>query len=624
MTLHIDIETFSDIDLKKCGVYKYAESKHFRLLLLGYAIDGGEVRVIDVAHGERIPEEIVQALSDPTVIKSAFNAQFERVCLSRYLSLPLFPEGWHCTMVHCAALGLPLSLEQAGQVLNLPEQKRKEGKQLIHWFCQPCDDESRKTPANWQLFKEYNRRDVEVETRIQQLLDRYPLPETEWHHYVNDQLINDRGVLIDTAFVYQAHEMCQQLAGKALEQTKRITGITNPHSNKQMIEWLASQGIATDSLDKAAVDTLLKSVTGEIREVLLQRQEFSKSSVKKYETMLDVACRDHRARGLLQFYGASRTGRFAGRLIQVQNLPQNHLANLAAIREQVHRGDPTDITPTVLSELIRTAFIPKAGHRFIVADYSAIEARVLSWLAGETWRTEVFRNGGDIYCASASRMFGVPVVKNGENSHLRQKGKVAELALGYGGSDGALRQMGALEADITPEELHHIVVKWRSTNPCIVKYWQRIEDAVKHTVRTGAATRVGTILFAMRQNILFAKLPSGRCLAYMKPSIDTNGQITYMGLDTSKRWGIIRSYGAKIVENLVQAIARDLLVHALNALQERGYPVVMHVHDEVVVELPGGCSSVSEICDIITELPDWAIGLPLRAEVYECEFYQKQ
>ena len=383
-------------------------------------------------------------------------------------------------------------------------------------------------------------------------------------------------------------------------------------------------GVETNSLDKAAVDTLLKTATDEVREVLLLRQEFSKSSVKKYETMLDVACRDNRARGLLQFYGANRTGRFAGRLIQVQNLPQNHLANLAAIREQVNRGDPTDLTPSILSELIRTAFIPSTGHRFIVADYSAIEARVLSWLAGETWRTEVFRNGGDIYCASASKMFGVPVVKNGENGHLRQKGKVAELALGYGGSHGALQQMGALVAGIATEELHNIVVKWRNANPKIVRYWRRIENAVKYTIQKGGASKVETIHFFKRQNILFAKLPSGRCLAYMNPSIDTNGQITYMGLDSAKKWCITKSYGAKIVENLVQAIARDLLVHALNALQERGFPVVMHVHDEVVVELPNGCSSVNEICHIITQSPDWASGLPLHAEGYECEFYQKQ
>ncbi len=603
--INIDIETFSDVDLEKCGVYKYAESRNFKVLLFGYSVDGGEARVVDLAHGERIPKEIVDALSDKSVIKSAFNAQFERVCLSKYLAMKLPPESWHCTMVWCAEMGLPMSLANAGEVLGLNKKKLDSGKQLISYFCKPCENKSRQTAENWRLFKEYNKRDVEVEMEIQKRLEKFPVSESEWRNYVIDQNINDRGIAIDTAFVRQAVALGNSLKEKSLARAGEITGLQNPNSRGQMLEWLKSQGVEADSLDKDSVKGLLGNTQGNTHEVLLLRQDFSKSSVKKYDAMENVVCADGRARGLHQFYGASRTGRFAGRLIQVQNLPQNHIPNLSEVREHVKNGNASGIDSSVLSELIRTAFVPKDGCRFIVADYSAIEARILAWISGENWRTEVFNQGKDIYCASASQMFNVPVEKNGINGQLRQKGKIAELALGYGGSVGALKSMGALEMGLQENELTELVNRWRKSNPNIVKYWYSIEHAVKNTISTGSVNRVRNVSFALSKGILFAKLPSGRMLSYMKPRV-ANNSIVYCGVNSAKQWGDIESYGAKFVENIAQATARDILVEAMHRFSSLGFEIVMHVHDEVVIEVPVSKSSVDEVCEIMAQQPEWA------------------
>ncbi len=645
--ISIDIETFSSVDLGKSGVYRYAEGEDFEVLLFGYSIDGGEVQVIDLACGEKIPPVIISALSDPTITKWAFNAQFERICLSRFLGFPagtyLDPTGWHCTMVWSATLGLPLSLEGVGSVLGLEKQKLQEGKSLIKYFCVPCaatksnGGRRRNLPQHetekWETFKAYNKRDVETEIGIQEKLSKFPVSDTEWDNYRLDQIINDRGITLDMDFVKQSI-CCDEVTKTRLRSLmQNLTNLENPNSVQQMKEWLADNGLETDTLGKAAVAELIKTAPADLGEVLSLRQELAKSSVKKYTAMENVVGSDGRARGLIQFYGANRTGRYAGRLIQVQNLPQNHLPDLEDARNLIKAGlfDAVDMlydsTSGVLSELIRTAFIPKDGSRFIVADFSAIEARIIAWLAGEKWRMDVFENGGDIYCASASQMFHVPVEKNGINGHLRQKGKIAELALGYGGSVGALKAMGALQMGVLEEELQPLVTAWRQSNPRIVKLWWDVDKAAMSTVRQKTATETHGIRFTYQSGMLFITLPSGRNLVYVKPRIGINqfgsDAITYEGVGGTKKWERIESYGPKFVENIVQAIARDILAEAMLRLSASGFEIVMHVHDEAVLEVPTGISSVDEICRIMAEKPKWANGLLLNADGYECKFYKK-
>jgi len=646
-TLSCDIETYSSIDLTKCGVYRYCESPDFEVLLFGYSIDGGEVQVIDLACGEKIPPAVISALSDPAITKWAFNAQFERICLSRFLGMPtgtyLDPGGWHCTMVWSATLGLPLSLEGAGAVLGLEKQKLQEGKNLIKYFCVPCaatkanGGRRRNLPRHdmgkWELFKAYNQRDVETEIGIQEKLSKFPVSDTEWDNYWLDQIINDRGIALDMDFVKQAIQCDEVTKTRLRSYMQNLTSLENPNSVQQMKEWLADNGLETDTLGKAAVAELIKTAPADLKEVLSLRQELAKSSVKKYTSMENVVGLDGRSRGLIQFYGANRTGRYAGRLIQVQNLPQNHLHDLKDARNLIKAGlfDAVDMlydsTSSVLSELIRTAFVPKDGSRFIVADFSAIEARIIAWFAGEKWRMEVFANGGDIYCASASQMFHVPVEKNGINGHLRQKGKIAELALGYGGSVGALKAMGALQMGVIEEELQPLVTAWRQSNPRIVKLWWDVDKAAMTAVRQKTTTVTHGIRFTYQSGMLFITLPSGRNLVYVKPRIGTNqfgsDAITYEGVGGTKKWERIESYGPKLVENIVQATARDILAEAMLRLSARGFEIVMHVHDEAVLEVPIGKSSVAQVCGIMAERPTWANGLLLSADGYECDFYQK-
>lgn len=645
--ISIDIETFSSVDLIKSGVYRYCESPDFEILLFAYSVDGGEVQVIDLACGEKIPPAIISALSDPAITKRAFNAQFERICLSRFLGFSagtfLDPSGWHCTMVWSATLGLPLSLEGVGAVLGLEKQKLQEGKNLIKYFCVPCaatkinGGRRRNLPQHetekWETFKAYNKRDVETEIGIQEKLSKLPVSDTEWKNYRLDQIINDRGIALDMDFVKQAIS-CDEVTKTRLRSSMQyLTNLDNPNSVQQMKEWLADNGLETDTLGKAAVAELIKTAPPELAEVLSLRQELAKSSVKKYTAMENVVGSDGRARGLIQFYGANRTGRYAGRLIQVQNLPQNHLPDLEDARNLIKAGlfDAVDMlydsTSGVLSELIRTAFVPKDGSRFIVADFSAIEARIIAWLAGERWRMDVFENGGDIYCASASQMFHVPVEKNGINGHLRQKGKIAELALGYGGSVGALKAMGALQMGVLEEELQPLVTAWRQSNPRIVKLWWDVDKAAMTAVRQKTATETHGIRFTYQSGMLFITLPSGRNLVYVKPRIGVNqfgsDAITYEGVGGTKKWERIESYGPKFVENIVQATARDILAEAMLRLSASGFEIVMHVHDEAVLEVPTGISSVYEVCRIMAEKPKWANGLLLSADGYECEFYKK-
>ena len=645
--ISIDIETFSSVDLSKSGVYRYAEGEDFEVLLFGYSIDGGEVQVIDLACGEKIPPLIISALSDPTITKWAFNAQFERICLSRFLGFPtgtyLDPSGWHCTMVWSATLGLPLSLEGVGSVLGLEKQKLQEGKNLIKYFCVPCaatkanGGRRRNLPQHdtekWELFKAYNKRDVETEMGIQEKLSKFPVSDTEWDNYRLDQIINDRGITLDMDFVKQAI-CCDEVTKTRLRNLmQNLTSLENPNSVQQMKEWLADNGLETDTLGKAAVAELIKTAPPDLGEVLSLRQELAKSSVRKYTAMENVVGSDGRARGLIQFYGANRTGRYAGRLIQVQNLPQNHLPDLEAARNLIKAGffDAVDMlydsTSSVLSELIRTAFVPRDGSRFIVADFSAIEARIIAWFAGEKWRMDVFENGGDIYCASASQMFHVPVEKNGINGHLRQKGKIAELALGYGGSTGALKAMGALQMGVLEDELQPLVTAWRQSNPHIVKLWWDVDKAAMKAVRQKTATETHGIRFTYQSGMLFITLPSGRNLVYVKPRIGINqfgsDAINYEGVGGTKKWERIESYGPKFVENIVQATARDILTEAMLRLSASGFEIVMHVHDEAVLEVPLGKSSVDEICQIMAVKPKWANGLLLSADGYECEFYKK-
>ena len=642
-TLSIDIETYSDIPIQKTGVYRYSESPNFEILLFGYSIDSGPVQVVDLPCGEHIPKEVLAALEDDSVTKWAFNAAFERVCLSRYLGYPtgeyLDPESWHCSMVWAATMGLPLSLEGVGAVLGLEKQKLTEGKELIKYFCQPCPPTKANgqrtrnrpfhAPDKWEAFKRYNVRDVEAEMGIQQKLSKFPVLPQVWEEYDIDQEINDRGVRIDMELVERAIEMDARSRQELTDAMKRMTALENPNSVQQMKQWLSDNGMKTDSLGKKIVAELLKTAPPELAEVLALRQQLAKSSVRKYQAMEKTVCSDSRARGMFMFYGANRTGRFSGRNIQLQNLPQNHLPDLAEARALVRSGDFDAVkllyedVPDTLSQLIRTAFIPRDGAQFLVADFSAIEARVIAWFAGETWRQEVFAKGGDIYCASASQMFKVPVEKHGVNGHLRQKGKIAELALGYGGSVGALKAMGALEMGLTEEELPQLVDAWRQANPNIVKFWWAVDRAVMEAVRYKHTTDYG-LTFSCRSGMLFITLPSGRKLAYVKPKVGTNkfcGEcITYEGIGSTKKWERLDSYGPKFVENIVQATARDILCYAMRTL--RCCSIVMHIHDELVIEADPRMS-LDAVCEQMGRTPPWAKGLLLRADGYATPFYKK-
>ncbi len=657
-TLSIDVETFSDVDLKKCGVYKYAESPDFEILLFGVSVDGGEVTVYDLTSGDTVPEEIIKALSDDSVIKWAYNASFERICLSVWLrrNYPQYfssysieedtvrnyldPSSWRCSLVWGAYMGLPLSLEGIGKVLKLENQKMAEGKALIRYFCVPCKPTKANggrtrnlpehDPVKWSTFIAYNKRDVETEMAIQQKLSKFPVPDFLWEEYHLDQEINDRGIQLDMVLVEQAIAIDERSREELSAKMQQLTALENPNSVQQMKEWLTKHGLEVDSLDKKAVKELLKTAPPELAEVLELRRQLAKSSVKKYQAMQNAVCADGRARGMFQFYGANRSGRWAGRLIQLQNLPQNHMTHLEDARRLVRAGDYAllsalyDSVPEVLSELIRTAFVPRDGYKFIVSDFSAIEARVLSFLASESWRLKVFAENGDIYCASASAMFHVPVEKHGQNSHLRQKGKIAELALGYGGSVGALKSMGALEMGLAEEELQPLVDAWRTSNPNIVQLWWDVDNAVKTTVRQRLDTETHGIRFRYRSGMLFIILPSGRQLCYVKPKMGTNKfggeSVTYEGVGSTKKWERIESYGPKFVENIVQAISRDILMYAMRTLSHCF--IVGHVHDELIIE----CSmdvSPDAVCEQMGRTPPWIGGLNLRADGYETMFYKK-
>lgn len=657
-TLSIDVETFSDVDLKKCGVYKYAESPDFEILLFGVSVDGSEVTVYDLASGDTVPEEIIRALSDDSVIKWAYNASFERVCLSVWLrrNYPQYfssysieedtvrnyldPSSWRCSLVWGAYMGLPLSLEGIGKVLKLENQKMAEGKALIRYFCVPCKPTKANggrtrnlpehDPVKWSTFIAYNKRDVKTEMAIQKKLSKFPAPDFLWEEYHLDQEINDRGIQLDMVLVEQAIAIDERSREELSAKMRQLTALENPNSVQQMKEWLTKHGLEVDSLDKKSVKELLKTAPPELAEVLELRQQLAKSSVKKYQAMQNAVCTDGRARGMFQFYGANRSGRWAGRLIQLQNLPQNHMAHLEDARSLVRSGDYAllsalyDSVLEVLSELIRTAFVPRDGYKFIVSDFSAIEARVLSFLAGESWRLKVFAENGDIYCASATAMFHVPVEKHGQNAHLRQKGKIAELALGYGGSVGALKSMGALEMGLAEEELQPLVDAWRTSNPNIVQLWWDVDNAVKTTVRQRLDTETHGIRFRYRSGMLFIILPSGRQLCYVKPKMGTNKfggeSVTYEGVGSTKKWERIESYGPKFTENVVQAISRDILMYAMRTLSHCF--IVGHVHDELIVEC-GMDVSLDAVCDQMGRTPPWIEGLNLRADGYETMFYKK-
>jgi DNA polymerase len=648
-TLSIDIETFSDIDLGKCGVYRYTDSPNFDILLFAYSIDEGPVDLVDLASGEEIPEEIVEAILSEDIIKTAFNANFERVALMRYLSrkldkeVYLDPSSWRCSEVQAAMLGLPLHLEGVAKVLRLGVQKMSEGKPLIRYFCIPCKPTAANggrtrnlpsdAPDKWELFKQYNIRDVEVELEIRKKIKDYPIPESEQALYELDQRINDRGFRADMDFVMQAISCDKQFTVSATERAYELTGLENPNSVSQLKDWLSERGVEVESLSKKNVKELVTETEGEVEEALKLRLLMAKTSVRKYEAIERAVCSDGRVHGLFQFYGANRTGRFAGRLVQVQNLPQNHLVDLKLARDLVKEGRFDDLqmlfgnTPGVLSELIRTAFIPKEGHRFIVADFSAIEARVLSWLAGEKWRLEVFQSHGKIYEASASQMFHVPIDEITKGSPLRQKGKISELACGYGGGVGALKSMGALEMGVEENELQGLIDNWRRANPHIVNFWWEVDKMAIKAVKERTRTRTHGIIFTYKSGMLFVTLPSGRDLVYVKPKLMLNkfGRegLTYEGIGTTKKWERIETYGPKIVENIVQAASRDLLAEAMLRLDKAGFAIVAHVHDEVICEVPMGESSVEEVCSIMSESPKWSEGLPLDADGYECDFYQK-
>ena len=642
--LAADIECFSDVDLIKCGVYAYADSPGFEILLFAWSFDGGETQIIDLAQGEKLPAEVEDAIFDVSVTKTAYNANFERTCLSKYFGRYIPPESWHCSAVQAAMLALPRSLEDVGRVLGLDEQKMKEGKELIRYFCVPCKPTKANggrtrnlpchAPEKWELFKTYCKRDVDVEKSIRRKLHNFPIPESEMELYRLDQRINDRGVLVDMGLVEQAIA-CERLHKEVV--TKRayeLTGLENPNSVAQLKGWLGDKGMEAESLSKKAVADMIAETDGEVEELLRLRLLMAKTSVKKYEAMERSVCSDGRVHGLLQFYGANRTGRFAGRLVQIQNLPQNHIPDLELARELVKQGRFEDIellydsTPNVLSELIRTAFIPKPGCRFVVADFSAIEARVLAWLSGEQWRLDVFTSHGKIYEASASSMFHVPMEEITKTSPLRQKGKLAELGLGFGGAAGALISMGALDMGLTEDELPPLVAAWRKANPHITQFWWDVDAAAIKAVTEKQKTKVGRIIFEYKSGILFITLPSGRKLSYVKPRMAVNkfgrDGLTYEGISENKKWSRIETYGPKLVENIVQGTARDLLAEAMLRVEKKGYPIVMHCHDEIIAEVPEGTGSVDEMCEIMAVQPRWAEGLPLRADGYSCSFYQKQ
>ncbi|WP_331467989.1 DNA polymerase [Peptostreptococcus porci] len=656
--ISIDLETYSDVDLQKCGVYKYAQSDNFEILLFGYSVDSGEVIVVDLAQGENIPNEIVKALTDESAIKWAFNAAFERVCLSEYLRRYyekdfrsysinedtvgdyLDPSSWKCSMIWSAYMGLPLSLAGAGAVLGLSEQKLTEGKDLIRYFCVPCKPtkvnggRTRNLPLHdtekWEMFKKYNKRDVEVEMSIQEKLSKFPVPEFVWEEYHLDQEINDRGIALDMAVVKNAILFDSKSKAVLSDKMQELTGLDNPNSVQQMKQWLADNGLKMGSLGKKEVAEVLKTAPEPLQTVLSLRQQLAKSSVKKYQAMENAVCKYGRARGMFQFYGANRSGRWAGRLIQLQNLPQNHITDLAEARSLVEQGNYDamnmlyDDIPDTLSQLIRTAFVPRKGKKFIVSDFSAIEARVLSHLAGEKWRADVFASGGDIYCASASQMFHVPVEKHGQNAHLRQKGKIAELALGYGGSVGALKSMGALEMGLAEEELQPLVDMWREANPNIVKFWWEVDRAVKKAVKERMPSKVGSVSFSYKSGMLFIGLPSGRNLSYVKPKMGVNQfgseSVTYEGVGDTKKWERIESYGPKFVENIVQAISKDILMYAMRTLSHCF--ICGHVHDELIIECDKRVS-LAAICEQMGRTTPWIDGILLRADGYECNFYKK-
>lgn len=642
--LSIDLETYSSADIGKSGMYRYCEAPDFEILLFAYSVDGAPVQSVDLARGETLPEEIRAALEEPCVTKWAFNASFERICLSRWLGLPsgtyLDPSQWRCSMVWSAYLGLPLSLAGVGAVLKLEKQKLEAGRYLIRYFCQPCAptkvsggrmrNRPEDAPEKWALFKSYNLRDVETELAIQQKLARFPVPDFVWDEYHLDQKINDRGIRLDLSLVENAIRMDTLSRAELTEQMQRLTILENPNSVKQLKTWLTERGLEVESLGKKAVSALLRDAPPELAEVLLLRRQLAKNSVRKYQAMQNCVCADGRVHGMFMFYGANRTGRFSGRLVQLQNLPQNHMSDLEQARALVRKGDYDtlqmlyDSVPDVLSELIRTAFVPYDGGKFIVADFSAIEARVIAWLAGEQWRLDVFKNGGDIYCASASQMFHVPVVKHGINGHLRQKGKIAELALGYGGSVGALKAMGALEMGLSEAELKPLVDAWRGSNPNIVRLWWEVDEAVKETISDKAASETHGIRFEYESGFLFITLPSGRRLAYVKPRIEENRfggeSVTYEGVGGTKKWERLESYGPKFVENIVQAVSRDILCHAMKTL--RCCSIVAHVHDELIIEADTAVS-LNAVCEQMSRTPPWAKGLILRADGYETQFYKK-
>lgn len=646
--LSCDIETFSDVDLIRCGVYKYADSPNFEMLLFAYAVDDGDVHIIDIAGGEELPEKIIQAIKSDTVVKTAYNAQFERVCLSRYLKLPdgeyLNPQSWYCTAVQAAELALPLSLADVGSVLGLERQKMTEGKELIKYFCVPCKPTksngncTRNRPCHdinkWETFKKYCMRDVDVERQIADKLKMYPISDEEHRLYVLDQIINDRGVLVDSELAEQAVKLNSIQTAVAVEQAYMITGLENPNSVTQLKQWLKENGVEIESLSKKSVKSLADETDGDVSEMLKLRLLMAKTSVKKYEAVIRSVCSDNRVHGMMRFCGANRTGRWSGNILQPQNLPQNHLPDLTLARDIVKDGDFEMLdmmfgnVPNVLSELIRTVLIPKPNHRFIVADFSAIEARVLAWIAGEQWRIDTFKNGGDIYCASASKMFKVPVEKHGVNGELRQKGKISELACGYGGSVGALKNMGAVEMGVQENELQGLINDWRNANPHIVRFWYEVGNAAMKAIKEKTTVPLGKLVFAYERGILFIRLPSGRRLSYIKPRIGTNrfggDSITYMGINSAKKWDRLETFGGKLTENIVQGTARDLLANALINAANAGYDTVFHVHDEIICEVPNGYGSVDELCKLMCIKPEWADGLPLNADGFECEYYKKE
>lgn len=652
----IDIETKSDKDISKCGVYAYTDTPYFDILLFAYSIDGQPVQVVDTANGEEIPENVLAALADESVVKRAFNCNFERICLSKYLrkNYPQYfqsysididtvgdflnPESWHCSMIHARTLGLPSSLAEVGKVLGIEQQKMTEGKALIKFFCVPYDTidgvpqfhNPKDYPDKWEIFKAYNKRDVEAELEIDRKLSRFSVPNFIWQEFYLDQEINDRGILVDMQLADKAISLDAEAKEELTTEMKRLTGVENPNSVYQLLGWLETQGYKSDSLGKTQVQELIKTAKEPVKSVLQMRLQLSKSSVKKYTAMKNTACSDNRARGMFSFYGASRTGRWAGRNVQLQNLPQNHLPDLSEVRELVKYGSFEDVqmlyddVPDTLSQLIRTAFIPRQGMKFIVADFSAIEARVIAWLAGEDWRMRAFANDEDIYCASASKMFGVPVVKHGENGHLRQKGKVAELSCGYGGSVGAMKAMGADSLGLSDAELKQIVTDWREASPHITELWWAVDKAVKKAIKEKTSTETHGLKFSYEAGFLFIELPSGRRLAYAKPRIGENQfggeSVTYMGINAQKKWDRLESYGPKFVENIVQGIARDLLMYSMQTLSHCF--IVAHVHDEMIIEAPKDMS-LEEVCQQMARTPKWAKCLILRADGYECEFYKK-